>query len=196
MSSIAALKLEGGDVGNYGYVADERESAIVVELPELDAVIDEYRYALDPSRRWGMPAHLTLLYPFVRPAEMDHATLSKLVEVATRVSPFDAEFDDFGWFADQVVWLAPSHREQFENLVLQVMDAFPECPPYGGTFGEVVPHVTIGERGDVNLMRAAVNAIRPQLPLKSRVTSLSIMAGSTAPGSWHVVERVALSSAR
>jgi 2'-5' RNA ligase len=177
-------------------MADERESAIVVELPELDAVIDEYRYVLDPSRRWGMPAHLTLLYPFVRPAKVDHAILSKLEEAAKGVIPFDAEFDDIGWFAHQVVWIAPSHPKQFESLILQVLDAFPECPPYGGAFDEVVPHVTIGEGGEVELLRAAVDAIRPQLPLKSRVTSLSLMAGSTEPGSWNVVERIALGITR
>ena len=52
-------------------MATERESAIVVELPELDAVLDDHRGVLDPSRRWGMPAHLTVLYPFVPPADVD-----------------------------------------------------------------------------------------------------------------------------
>jgi hypothetical protein len=177
-------------------VADERESAIVVELRELDTVIDQYRHALDPSRRWGMPAHLTLLYPFVPPAKVDHAILSDLKSVATRASAFDAEFDDFGWFADRVVWLAPSHPEQFESLILHMMDAFPECRPYGGAFDEVIPHVTIGEGDEVDLLRAATDAIRPQLPLEVRVTSLSLMAGSTEPGSWHVVERMALGNTR
>ena len=184
--------LDCGDVDNHGRMAAERESAIVVELPELDAVLDDHRNALDPSRRWGMPAHLTLLYPFVLPADMDPTVLSRLEAVATRVRPFDAVFDGFGWFADQVVWLAPSQSEKFEGLIRQVVDAFPECPPYRGAFDEVIPHVTIGEGGDVELMRAATNAIRPRLPLKSRVAFLSLMEGSTEPGSWHVVERVAL----
>jgi 2'-5' RNA ligase len=143
-----------------------------------------------------MPAHLTLLYPFVLPADVDDASLSRLEAAARRGRPFDAEFDDFGWFADQVVWLAPSNPEQFELLIRQVMDAFPGCPPYGGAFDEVVPHVTIGEGGEVDLLRAAVDAIRPHLPLKARVTSLSLMVGSKESGSWHVVERMALGSIR
>lgn len=148
-------------------MADERESAIVVELPELDAVLDDYRCALDPSRRWGMPAHLTLLYPFVPPAKMDRATLSRLEAASTGLRSFDAEFDDFGWFADQVLWLAPSRPEPFENLISRLTDAFPEFPPYGGAFDEVVPHVTLGEGGGPELLRTALDAIRPQLPLKS-----------------------------
>ena len=175
-------------------MADERESAIVVELPELDAVLDEHRWALDPSRRWGMPAHLTVLYRFVHPANVDGDTLARVVEAATRVNSFEVEFGDFGWFADRVVWLAPSNPDPFKNLIRQVTNAFPECPPYGGEFDEVIPHVTIGEGKAADLLRVAMDAIRPSLPLKASVTSLSLMEGSTAPGSWRVIERGTLGS--
>lgn len=56
-----------GDLDDHGCMAAEREGAIVVEFSEFDDVLDDHRNALDPSRRWGMPAHLTVLYPFVRP---------------------------------------------------------------------------------------------------------------------------------
>jgi 2'-5' RNA ligase len=79
-----------------------------VELPELDAVLDEHRRALDPSRPWGMPAHLTLLYPFVAPADVNGETLARLSRAATGVMSFKAAFADFGWFDDHVLWLAPS----------------------------------------------------------------------------------------
>src|SRR5687767_13131072 len=102
-------------------MAAERESAIVVELPELDAVLDDHRMPLDPSRRWGMPAHLTVLYPFVPPAGVGLTVPSRLETVAMRLSPFDAVFDGFGWFGDRVVWLAPSQPEKFESLILEVV---------------------------------------------------------------------------
>lgn len=188
----AGSGFDRGDLGNHGEIAHQRESAVVVELPELDAVIDEFRQALDPSRLWGMPAHFTVLYPFVLPEDVDDAVLSRLEAAAKRVRPFDAEFDDFGWFADHVLWLAPSHPEQFGSLIRQMTNAFPECPPYAGAFDQVVPHVTIGEGGEVDPLHAATDAIRPQLPLKVRIKSLSLMVGSQEPGSWRVVERVAL----
>ena len=175
-------------------MADERESAIVVELPELDAVLDEHRFALDPSRLWGMPAHLTVLYPFVHPANVNGDTLARVVEAAAKVNSFEAEFGDFSWFADRVAWLAPLNPDPFKNLIRRMAEAFPECPPYGGEFDDVVPHVTIGEGNAVGPMRVALDAIRPSLPLKATVTSLSLMEGSTAPGSWRVIERVTLGS--
>ena len=122
--------------------------------------------------------------------------MSRLEAVAAKVSPFDAVFDAFGWFADQVVWLAPSQPEKFEHLIRQVVDAFPECAPYGGAHDNVIPHVTIGDGGDVERLRAAENSIRPRLPLTAGVASLSLMQGSREPGSWHVVERVRLGGAR
>ena len=188
--------LEYGDVHDHDGMTAERESAIVVELPQLDAVLDGHRRALDPSRRWGMPAHLTLLYPFVPPADVDRSVRSRLEAVAMSVSPFDAVFDGFGWFADRVLWLAPSQPETFTSVILQLVDAFPECPPYGGAFEEVIPHVTIGDGGHVELLRAAANAIRPWLPLETTVAALTLMEGSTEPGSWRVVERVALGNDR
>jgi hypothetical protein len=63
---------------------------------------------------------------------------------------------------------------------------------HGGAHDEVVARVTIGEGMAVDLLSAATDAIRTRLPLKVRVTSLSLMAGSAAPGSWRVIERVAV----
>ena len=170
----------------------ERESAIVVELPELDAVVDEHRVTLDPSRRWGMRAHLTVLYPFVCPANVDGDTRVRVREAVAGVLPFAAEFGGFGWFADHVAWLKPSNPQPFTNLIERVSSAFPECPPYGGAFDGVVPHVTIGEGKPVGLLRVAMEAIYPHLPLNANVTSLSLMEGSTEPGSWRVLHRIDL----
>lgn len=71
-------------------MATERESAIVVELSELDAVLDDPTNPSTPPGRWGMSAHLTLLYPFVLLVAVDHTTVSTLEAVAKRVSPFDS----------------------------------------------------------------------------------------------------------
>lgn len=118
--------------------------------------------------------------------------LSNIVRATAGASPFAAKFDDFGWFADRVLWLAPSQSEQFKGLMVRMMNAFPGCHPYGGSFDELIPHVTIGESGEMHLLRAAMEAIRPHLPITVNVTSLSLMAGSTEPASWQVIERVAL----
>ena len=54
------------------------ESALVVLVPEAEAVVKPFRDQYDPSAAAGMPAHITLLYPFKTPDEVDQMTLDGL----------------------------------------------------------------------------------------------------------------------
>jgi hypothetical protein len=44
-------------------------SAVVVPVPEAEPRVGALRTALDPSAALGVPAHVTILYPFVAPAQ-------------------------------------------------------------------------------------------------------------------------------
>ena len=48
------------------------------------------------------------------------------------------------------------------------MEAFPEFPPYGGEFEEIVPHVTVVQ-GDDEVVAAAERELASQLPVTIRV---------------------------
>ena len=54
------------------------ESALVVLVPEAEALVKPFRDRYDPSAAVGVPAHITLLYPFKPPDEVDGAVLDKL----------------------------------------------------------------------------------------------------------------------
>ena len=54
------------------------ESALVVLVPEAEAIAKPFRDQYDPSAAAGVPAHITLLYPFKAPDEIDDITLCKL----------------------------------------------------------------------------------------------------------------------
>ena len=43
------------------------ESAVIVPVPEAEPAVGGLRAALDRAAVWGVPAHVTLLYPFVTP---------------------------------------------------------------------------------------------------------------------------------
>jgi hypothetical protein len=45
------------------------ETALIVEVPAAEVVVGRHRAALDRAAALGVPAHLTVLYPF-RPAEL------------------------------------------------------------------------------------------------------------------------------
>src|SRR6476620_11111780 len=63
------------------------ESPVVVLVPEAEAVAKPFRDRYDPSAAAGMPAHITLLYPFKAPDEIDDITLGKLRSCFTSFKP-------------------------------------------------------------------------------------------------------------
>src|SRR5262249_28431434 len=55
------------------------ESALVVLVREAETLVKAFRDKYDPSAAAGMPAHITLLYPFKPPAEL-HADLLETIQ--------------------------------------------------------------------------------------------------------------------
>lgn len=164
-------------------------SAVVVEFRGLDPVLDAYRTGLDPSRALGMPAHVTLLYPFVPPDRLDAVVWGTLGAAIAAVPPFDVEFATSSWFGRDVLWLAPTPAAPFMRLIDPIRSAFPEYPPYSGGIDEPVPHLTIGDRADPGEMATAAAGVSAQLPLAARVHEVSVMTGSDAPRSWRTLRR-------
>jgi hypothetical protein len=72
--------------------------------------------------------------------------------------------------------------------------AFPEHPPYGGVFGDVVPHLPIGEHhaGSPEELRSAELAVSQLVPITAHVQIALLLTGSPAPSTWHVVQELSL----
>ena len=142
---------------------------------------------LDTAAVKGVPAHVTVLYPFLDPALIDESVLAAVAEVVGAAPAFDARLSAVGWFGQEVVYLVPSPGEPFRALTAALVARFPQCPPYGGVFDDVVPHLTVGEHRPPGPLRAAADTVRGGLPVPFAVGSVVLMAGSDAPGSWRVV---------
>ncbi len=54
------------------------ESALMVLVPEAETLVKPFRDRYDPSAAAGVPAHITLLYPFKHPNEVDQTVLDDL----------------------------------------------------------------------------------------------------------------------
>ena len=54
------------------------EGAVIVAVPEAEDVVGPQRAALDRAASWGVPAHVTVLYPFVPPAKIDDRIIRAL----------------------------------------------------------------------------------------------------------------------
>jgi 2'-5' RNA ligase len=136
-----------------------------------------------------VPAHLSVVYPFVPPAEVDDRVLAELAGAIATVPTFDCAFPRTDWFGDDVLWLAPDPAEPFRELIGAVVSAFPAQQPYGGIYADPVPHLTVGELrlGTAAELAAADRAVRAQLPIRARVDRAVLLAGRREPGSWRQV---------
>jgi hypothetical protein len=172
-----------------------QESALLVCVPAAEPTVGTYRARLDASAREGVPAHLTVLYPFLPPALIDDAVLAALAALFGCVTAFGFTLDRVRWFGDEVVWLGPADEAPFRALTGMAFAAFPSCPPYGGAYADVIPHLTVGDHGGAAELRAAAEAVSRWLPIEAVATEVTLMTG-TRPGTrpdadprarWHPV---------
>lgn len=108
------------------------ESALVVLVPEAEAVAKPLRDRYDPSAAAGMPAHITLLYPFKAPDEIDDITLGKLRSCFASFKPIQFSLSTIQRFPIAALYLAPQPDEPTRQLTLSIWKLLPEAPPYGG----------------------------------------------------------------
>ena len=149
-------------------------SALVVAVPEASPIVDPWRELTCRDRpSVGVPAHVTLLFPFVPAPAVDDDVLGELGELFARGRSFDVAFRRTARFPE-TLYLAPEPAELFVSLTDAIVDRFPQYTPYAGEFDEVVPHLTVAHGGPDVLDRAA-KVIDPALPLQATVREIVLL---------------------
>lgn len=126
-------------------------SAVIVQC-RLPLALERIRAAHDPVAAMAVPAHVTILFPFVPAEALSRGVRDRLARAVASVAPFDARFERTGRFPGSL-WLAPEPAEPFRELTERVARAFPDHPPYEGAHDEIVPHVTLAMGAETILDR-------------------------------------------
>lgn len=163
------------------------QTALIVPISEAEPAVGRFRASLDSSASWGVPAHVTVLYPFLPPERIDGAVLATVREIVAAVPRCDVSFTHVGWFGDTVVWLAVRPDHPFRDLTAAVWRRFPEAPPYAGAHTEVVPHLTIGHDGARTLLEDAAAAVSAVLPIHATIEVVRLIAGTPGRSPWRTV---------
>ena len=139
----------------------------------------------DHAARAGVPAHITLLWPFIPPASItadDHDRLASLFSTYPAFTFVLAEVQRF----PEVLFLAPMPSDKIVKLIQDIVAAFPNYPPYNGLFKEIIPHLTIAQSDDPMLLEKVGEDIDPaakrSLPISKVVTEISLLEQSN--GFW------------
>jgi 2'-5' RNA ligase len=178
-----------------GRLSGATETGVIVPVAAAEPVVGRHRRRLDHSAAWGVPAHVTVVYPFVPPGRIDAETIEETAAALAEVSAFSCTFTQVNWFGEDVVWLAPEPDGRFRELTRAVWRRFPDYPPYKGEHADPTPHLTIGSKAvaDLENMRRAAAEIKAELPIIARIDHARLVAGSDEPGSWRTVAEFALS---
>lgn len=158
----------------------ERESAIVVRI-RVPAAIERLRRAHDRAAALGVPAHVTILYPFVPASELTLAVRDDLARIAGEFRAFRVTFAEAARWPG-VVYLDPKPGSPFTALIDRVAACFPEHPPYGGQISEVIPHVTVVESHEAPLEEIRSSA-QAALPFEAAAEALDILVQGEG-GPW------------
>lgn len=123
------------------------ETALVVLVPEVDESVVEFRSKYDSAVAAGLPAHITILYPFKNPSDIAKDVIDQLAVLFAEHSRFVFSLGSAKKFSN-AVYLEPFPDGQFKELTEAVVERFPETLPYGGAFPDIIPHLTIGRAED------------------------------------------------
>jgi len=154
------------------------QTALVVPVPEAEPAVRAWRERYDPAARAGVPAHVTVLFPFLHASLVDDGTCAALDEIFGRHRSFDVRFEECGRFPG-LLYLAPVPETPFRRLTESVVDRWPEAPPYGGKY-EAHPHLTVAQGQDEAVLDELEATLRPSLPIAARVPTVDLVVHTGA----------------
>ena len=166
------------------------ESALVILTP-LPAAIERIRQRYDPAAALGVPAHVTIMYPFIPPAEITAGANQELTTFAGQHARFRYRLGGLLDWPDDVSVLAADPASAFQALTAAVHDNW-GLDPYAGQvpFDEIVPHVTVG-RGLHVAVRRQLGDLSIEIP-DAEAASLHLLARQRV---WSIRTAFALASA-
>ena len=150
-------------------------AVVIIAPPEVQAFATPLRLTHEYSGMLRVPAHITILFPFVPVTELDSACTT-LAELCANVSPFDITLNGYGHFST-TTYLKPVDSQPIQALYRKLFAAYPNYPPYRGAFGteNITPHMTVGQFGS-EIERAAAD-FPPYDPITFRVHNVHLIVG-------------------
>jgi hypothetical protein len=127
-----------------------------------------------------------LLYPFVEPEMIGERTLNVLTECFRGFAPIAFSLTEIRRFFAETLYLAPDPDEPFRQLTMAIWERFPDRPPYGGAWPDIVPHLSVGRFADEAAMdQFAADlaiALKQAPPIRARAGTV-VLIENTA-GRW------------
>ena len=167
-------------------------TGFVVCVPQAEALVGDLRERFDVSAGTGMPAHITVLFPFMAADCIDAAVLQAIRQALAGARAFRFTLARVARFP-ATTYLEPEPAAAFIDLTTRLARRFPEFPPFGGEFDTVIPHLTVahGDAAQADEAQAELGArLRASGALHGRCDSVLLL--ESAAGRWRELHRFAL----
>jgi 2'-5' RNA ligase len=169
------------------------ESANIVPI-NVPVPVQRLRDRMDPAAADGVPAHVTLIYPFLPPSELRDDVRRRIEQIVATEPAFRVTLASVGRFPE-IVYLEPQPVDPFVRLTRSLAAAFPDYPPYEGAHTDIIPHLTIVHGAPADYIAAAEHALPALLPINDFVREAWLI-GHTPEQPWHTLWRLPLGAAR
>jgi 2'-5' RNA ligase len=161
-----------------------RRTGLVLLVPPADPVVGRWRDRYDPHAALGVPAHVTVLFPWIPADAVTPADESALAALAATRPVFTLTFAAFGEFPG-TLFLEPTPADPVLHLTDAVTTRWPGYPPYEGRFDGVHPHLTIADHVAPDAFPPVTADIAPHLPIRADITHLTLVE-ETPEGRWRL----------
>jgi 2'-5' RNA ligase len=163
-------------------------TALIVVVPEAEPLVREWRRRYD-NASLGVPAHVTLLFPFVSAEQVNDALLIELEDLFASRLRFSFSLPRVARFPD-VAWLVPEPDDPFRELMELIFERYPDYPPYEGMHDELMPHLTVAI-GDEATHEQVEAALTPHLPINAEAREITLLV-EDGSGHWQAGHRFPL----
>jgi 2'-5' RNA ligase len=167
-------------------------SAFIVRVPEAEPTVSELRRKFDATAALGVPAHITILYPFMEPDKVTPEVLRSVQEAVAKCHAFAFALRK-GSRWPETTYLLPEPAQPFIRLTKAIVQRFPTYPPYSGRHSEIIPHLTVADGSE-----HAANAAEAELkfifnrsgPINATCRQIELIENSS--GVWRTMHVLAL----
>ncbi len=123
-------------------MSKQGRSGLVIPVPEADELLSSVAEEYPSAVREGVPAHVSVLYPFVPVAEIDDSAIETLTGLFRARPPLSVRFGSCHR-EEGFVFLRPEPVDGVAELTAGARRHWPEVVPYEGAHGAVEPHLTV-----------------------------------------------------
>jgi hypothetical protein len=168
-------------------------SAFVVNVPGAESLVGALRERFDATTKLGVPAHITVLVPFMDPGDITASVLAQAQRALDVVAVFSFSLRSVGRFP-ATAYLAPEPAEPFIAMTQALTEAFPGFQPYAGEHQGLIPHLTVAH-GSAAEADEAAGELKLRLKESGAVTAQcnSVALIENSSGRWRELHAFHLS---